>query len=95
MHFWRKAALYGKLTRAIILHCVKFQPKRIRNIEMRAKSVRQKMQKKACFRGQLFKTPSQTAFFLFDGFCIYFYVSYSFGLKLYTLKDNVPGQLPI
>ena len=50
-HCWK--VLYWKFNRAILLQCVKFQPQQIRNIEMRAKTVRQNFAKKAFFRGQL------------------------------------------
>ena len=40
-HFRKMVALYRKFTGAIVLHCVKFQPKQTSIIEMRAKIVRQ------------------------------------------------------
>ena len=47
-----------------MLHCVKFQLKWINIQEMRAKPVRQRIEKKACFREQLLKNSSQTALYL-------------------------------
>ena len=60
---------------------------------MRAKTVRQRIEKKAYFRDQLLKYSAQTALHLSNGLCSHFYITYPFGLKLYTVKHNAPGKL--
>ena len=57
---------------------------------MRVKTVRQRIEKKACFRDQLLKNSSQTAVYLSYDFCSRFYDTCLFGLKLYTVKHNGP-----
>ena len=94
-HFSWHFLLYKKVNQCIVLHCVKFQLKWINIIEMRAKTVRQRIEKKACFRDQLLKNSSQTALYLSYGFCSHFQNTCPFWLKPYTVQQNGPGKLSI
>merc|ERR1712143_1525 len=80
-HFWRVVALYRKFTGAIVLHCVKFQPKQTSIIEMRAKIVRQI---KCCLR-RVKTLVSETGLFfnsLSYDFYSHFFDTYPIELKL-------------
>ena len=79
----------------LVLNCVIFHPKRIKNKEMRAKTVRPK---KCCLRRWFLKLASKKGLFgkiLSYGFCSHFYIYNLLGLKFHTMKQNGPVELPI
>ena len=52
-HFRKVVAFFRKFTKAIVLHCVKFQPKQTSIIEMREKIVRQVLFEKSFLKVDL------------------------------------------
>ena len=59
---------------AILLFFEKFQLKLINIIEMRAKTMKQRNEKKGLFQRPIFKNCSQTALYLSYGFCSHFLI---------------------